>query len=246
MGVLIYGAILYTVSAGNTSKQQDARSWITGAIWGLALLLAAYLILYTINPDLVNISQTQGFLNKLIKPVTISKPTIEDLYRSNDDSKTRIYLESKGNDIGINKDACKSLEDTNCTSVANLPQNAVDGVIKIKKECDAYSTAFYKSPDASQCLVFITGGTEAGHKEHGPGQAVLDLRYISLTGPNGSPVKNNNLMTYIRDKIGLKSGIISPQQMEYNKRYEAKDGSFTVIREKNDQDGTEHFHVVFK
>ncbi len=54
--VIIYGAILYTTSAGNPSRQQDARSWITGAIWGVVLLLAAYLILYTINPDLVNLT----------------------------------------------------------------------------------------------------------------------------------------------------------------------------------------------
>lgn len=54
--VIIYGAVLYTTSAGNPSKQQDARSWITGAIWGVVFLLAAYLILYTINPDLVNLT----------------------------------------------------------------------------------------------------------------------------------------------------------------------------------------------
>ncbi|MEK7555557.1 MAG: hypothetical protein AAB516_01925 [Patescibacteria group bacterium] len=55
MGVLVYGGILHTISAGNSSKQQDAKEWITGAIWGLALLLGAYLILWTINPDLVSL-----------------------------------------------------------------------------------------------------------------------------------------------------------------------------------------------
>ncbi|MEE8131708.1 MAG: hypothetical protein V3T98_01560 [Candidatus Paceibacterota bacterium] len=59
LGVMVYGAILYTVSAGNASKQQDAKAWITGAVWGLTLLLGAYLILYTINPDLVKLGETQ-------------------------------------------------------------------------------------------------------------------------------------------------------------------------------------------
>ncbi len=53
--VMIYGGILYTASAGNTSKQQEAKNWITGAVLGLALLLGAYLILWTINPDLVRL-----------------------------------------------------------------------------------------------------------------------------------------------------------------------------------------------
>lgn len=51
-GILIYGAILYSVS-GAVSTQAEAREWINGALWGLVLLLAAYLILYNINPGLV-------------------------------------------------------------------------------------------------------------------------------------------------------------------------------------------------
>lgn len=51
-GILIYGAILYSVS-GAVSTQVEAREWISAALWGLVLLLAAYLILYNINPGLV-------------------------------------------------------------------------------------------------------------------------------------------------------------------------------------------------
>lgn len=54
MGVLIYGAILWTVS-GAVATKKDAMDWIWGAIWGFVLLIAAYLILYTINPNLVNL-----------------------------------------------------------------------------------------------------------------------------------------------------------------------------------------------
>ena len=74
LGVLIYGAILWTLSEAVTSKEY-AKKWITGAVWGLVLLLGAYLILYTINPDLVNIGQTQSFLDKLIKRVDIQRLT---------------------------------------------------------------------------------------------------------------------------------------------------------------------------
>jgi len=57
-GVLIYGAILWALSGAVTSKQ-DAKEWIWGAIWGLVLLLAAYLILWTINPDLIKLKSTE-------------------------------------------------------------------------------------------------------------------------------------------------------------------------------------------
>lgn len=53
MGVIIYGGVLYIVSAGIPSKQEDAKEWIKAAIYGLALLLGAYLILNTINPAIL-------------------------------------------------------------------------------------------------------------------------------------------------------------------------------------------------
>ena len=55
-GAIVYGGILYAVSAGNSSRQSEGRAWITSALLGLLLLAGAYLILYTINPNLVNLS----------------------------------------------------------------------------------------------------------------------------------------------------------------------------------------------
>jgi len=53
MGAIIYGAILYAISSGNTSRQSDAKEWITQAFLGLLLLLAANLLLGTINPAII-------------------------------------------------------------------------------------------------------------------------------------------------------------------------------------------------
>lgn len=61
LGVLIYGAILWTVS-GAISSKQDAMEWIWAAIWGLVLLLGAYLVLNTINPDLVKLRNPDQLL----------------------------------------------------------------------------------------------------------------------------------------------------------------------------------------
>lgn len=52
---ILVGAIQYVFSAGNASKASDARDRITQALLGVIILLAAVLILRTINPDLVNL-----------------------------------------------------------------------------------------------------------------------------------------------------------------------------------------------
>ena len=57
LGAIIYGGILHTVSAGSASQQTEARAWIWGAVTGVALLLGAYLLLNTINPELVKLKE---------------------------------------------------------------------------------------------------------------------------------------------------------------------------------------------
>lgn len=57
---IIYGGLMYIFSGGNPSKQIDARDIIWQAIWGLALLLGSYLILNTINPDLVSLREPEA------------------------------------------------------------------------------------------------------------------------------------------------------------------------------------------
>lgn len=54
-GAIVYGGLLYATSAGDASRQATGRSWIWGALIGLLLLAGAYLILNTINPNLVKL-----------------------------------------------------------------------------------------------------------------------------------------------------------------------------------------------
>ena len=50
---LVYGGILYLTSAGNPSKMSDAREQIIAGFLGLIILLSSFLILNTIDPQLV-------------------------------------------------------------------------------------------------------------------------------------------------------------------------------------------------
>ncbi|OGM98806.1 MAG: hypothetical protein A2915_01480 [Candidatus Yanofskybacteria bacterium RIFCSPLOWO2_01_FULL_41_34] len=51
--MFFYSGFLWLTAAGNTAKIGEARTHMTNAIFGAILLLSAYLILYTINPDFV-------------------------------------------------------------------------------------------------------------------------------------------------------------------------------------------------
>lgn len=54
VGAIVTGGILIATS-GVVNKQQLGRDLITGALWGLALLLGAFFLLKTINPQLVKL-----------------------------------------------------------------------------------------------------------------------------------------------------------------------------------------------
>jgi len=55
LGALVFGGLTYMLSDTLTSKE-EAKKWIWGAIGGIVLGFASYLILNTINPDLVKIN----------------------------------------------------------------------------------------------------------------------------------------------------------------------------------------------
>ncbi|MDP2864565.1 MAG: transglycosylase SLT domain-containing protein [bacterium] len=53
LGIMVYGGFLYLISAGAPVKMIAAKDQITGGILGFVVLLSSYLILATINPQLV-------------------------------------------------------------------------------------------------------------------------------------------------------------------------------------------------
>lgn len=54
--VVVFAGVLYIVNASNPSKQKEVMDWIWAAIFGIVLLLGAYLLFYTINPELVKLT----------------------------------------------------------------------------------------------------------------------------------------------------------------------------------------------
>jgi hypothetical protein len=78
--------------------------------------------------------------------------------------------------IQINKQSCGSVTASfrnvagGCTNVAYLPPVAINDLGKMQTNCQGH--VFY-------CNITLTGGTEAGHAQHGPNKPVFDLRPTS-------------------------------------------------------------------
>jgi len=68
--VMMVGGAIWITAGGNASSVGEAKSWITGALTGLVLVLASYTILYIINPDLTNLKFIE------IKTVKVPEATL--------------------------------------------------------------------------------------------------------------------------------------------------------------------------
>lgn len=171
--MLSVGGFIYMTSGGNTATLSRAKSYIADALIGLVLALLAYLILFTINPDLVNLSLSKfNDVGGTVSPA----PATHDAYTGStttgtpwpSDATERALLESPGaGQVFINKPNCKITGNTNCTSVYQLPISTINAVKEMQKKCG--------------CPVVVTGGTEYWlHKTHGPGKTIVDLQRNSL------------------------------------------------------------------
>jgi len=72
-GALVFGGIRYLTSGGSPSAQKDASGQIAAAFFSLIILLSSYLILFTIDPELVVFSSPS--LEKIPSP-DLSPPSV--------------------------------------------------------------------------------------------------------------------------------------------------------------------------
>ncbi len=56
--VMMIGGVLWMTAGGNTTQVSTAKSYISGSLLGLLLILFSFVILKTVNPDLVNFKVT--------------------------------------------------------------------------------------------------------------------------------------------------------------------------------------------
>jgi len=162
--MLVVGGFMYMASAGNTSTASNARGIIWDALLGIVAALGAYLILYVINPDLtkLNISFTKVDVEE-VESVPAGGSILAEGRLT--DVVARQNLSAAG--ISVNKANCSSPQATNCTSLEGIPAITISNLIALKNACKQFNAS---------CSFVVTGGTEAGHKSHGSGNPMIDIR----------------------------------------------------------------------
>lgn len=163
--MLTIGGFMYLTSAGNTASMGTAKGIIYDSLIGLVIALSAWLVLYVINPDLVNTS----FSN--LAPISIGTgggsspiPETPSMEAPGDGYYTHAQAVAALSAAGISvtsSGGCSDMNNAKCTSLDTIPKSAIANLIKLKAACG--------------CSFNVTGGTEIGHSSHGINKAIVDV-----------------------------------------------------------------------
>lgn len=173
---IIYGAVLYVTSA--TSGSQDgltkARGTITDAIIGLILILLSFVIVnavivgitgskienfVNIDCSVIDTNPGGGDLQDVPAPSNPGTPPGPQAHGTKAEQEVRNVFKAAQPEIKINHenpcpDTVNSYKD--CTNVAGMTDNTINGILETNKECEAYK--------GKSCDLMITAGTEKdGH-----------------------------------------------------------------------------------
>ena len=168
----IVGGTQYVASGVSPDAKNGAKERVQNALTGLALILTSYLILNSINPQLVQ-------FNFMLPPVGVAPeqivspeigpgPTAPSTASAGSwpsDAPERAQLPSG---VTVNHSpGCANIGQQNCTSLAGMSQNVINNLIALKSACTGCGT------------IVITGGTEywlhSVNTAHRPGGNVVDL-----------------------------------------------------------------------
>lgn len=205
---LIWGGILYLYSAGDPSKLKEAKEQVSGAVIGLTILLSSYLLLSTINPELLIlklpeiipvpapektatplpfnpdkstlISEAMPIGQAMMSASVWGKEEIKNLETTLADFENFLRKEEKMNDSELANDVFKG--------IANL--NKYLKTVTDRCHCENLQ-AFCAKPENGAGAVGCSGDPCVENKDQG-----------SLVPKSGSPrAKMNNVLAIDREKI---------------------------------------------
>jgi len=188
--ILIWGGFQYMTSEIPGMKGKGIAQ-MQNAIWGLLLAVFSYLILYTINPALLNVNFELRPIPGIDAGRYSTSTTPGPIDPGNTGATIDLVAENQVRSqlVGVTvKKTCSYIGEPNCVLVMGLPQSAISGVTQLARDCFILS-----------CKPYISGGTEWwGHATHGPGKPNVDLSFANSGSTlsnyirtNGQVVENN-------------------------------------------------------
>lgn len=215
---LVWGGFQY-LSTDAIQKKSEGRGRLVHSIQGLVLVIAAWLILNTINPNLLDINLSLENLSVkapfgdsgTISGYREGTPLSADQVVASDQA--RSVLKAAG--IEVYAGPCLVGQTKNCVNLNGLPDSASLGLLTIKNTCPT-------------CGITITGATEGGHVTHGVGKPIVDIR--------SSDTQLNNYI--INNQTSVRQTSLGP---EYTVQISSTQTA-TFLRESSPP----HWHVTFK
>lgn len=121
VAMIIWGGVVYLTAGGLPERITQAKEYISNAIIGLVLLYTSYLLLQTLNPDLVKLRMPRVYM---LRPITLGTQFCQEIkVRGNE--KFAEVTEDKPSDYVPQKDEYKiSQENTMCNKVYMWPTGA--------------------------------------------------------------------------------------------------------------------------
>ena len=156
--MITYGGIMYATSDAISGKSQG-REYIENALWGLLLVIGAYTILYTINPQILNFNLS--FARPQIKAGVPTVEAVAPMTKEQIAESNRVRQVLMSNGVLTASNPCTAGQTTGCVNLDGLQQSVIDGLKRLGS--------------IGSFTPMITGGTEGGHSigsAHNNGNAV--------------------------------------------------------------------------
>jgi len=206
--MITFGGIMYSTSDA-ISGRSAGREYVTNAIIGLFFVIGAWVILNTINPQILTFN-----LAIPTAPVKAGTPTVVTpnpccqrpggilagytLTPAEVAENTRLVKLLHDNGVEVNNGPCTTGGTQGCTNIVGFPAEIPPRLIALKTSC--------VSSYGSNCLITVTGGTEGGHKTHGPGLPVFDLAPTTSLNAYFSTINKEAARPLSGTRVALPSG----------------------------------------
>jgi preprotein translocase subunit SecG len=161
VGIFISG-FMYIISSGNEQMVTKAKGFLSASLTGFTIVLMAWFIVNIIITWILPTAEGLGIERESWNKITCTAKASSAIK----DASVVLAVGALSDPVARNKLLVEGilvnhLEPT--TSLKGIPERVVENLIKIKKKCGGE--------------VVVTGGTEGGHKTHGPGKPIVDLRW---------------------------------------------------------------------
>jgi hypothetical protein len=209
MFMLCIGAYQYLMAAGNLAKAESAKNTISSALLGLVLGVMSWVILYTINPDLVDL---KGLTLTTLTFTSTGTTTTSSGSSGFTASTTAIALN------GTVEERVNSYSDIikEASQKYGVPENIIKAMIDAESSGNPYAV----SPKGATGLMQLMPGTAAGlgvTDSRDPYQNIMGgTKYISqMYNSYGSGSWENALWAYNAGPGNMQKGVFPDETKNY-------------------------------